>query len=194
MPIAVVRRFLARAHVRPAVVLAAFALVLVTATASADHIAGQPCGDCASHQQWPRVTLDAVQKARDENTTFVGTDRSDELLGHHGSDKLYGKGDADILWGDWEGGSDQPTNQRDRIYGGPGDDFIYGSHGRNVIYAGPGNDAISVHFGRGFVDCGPGRDIYHVAGSRKDRYKTRNCEKVDYRSEAQRGGGLRPLP
>jgi len=51
-----------------------------------------------------------------------------------------------------------------------------------------------VHFGRGFVDCGPGRDIYHVAKSRKHGYRFRNCEKVDYRSEAQRGGGLKPLP
>jgi len=192
--IAAVRRVLAGAQVRPAVVLSALALVLVTATASADHIPGQPCSSCASHKHWPRVSLDDVHKARDVGTTFVGTRSSDELLGHHGSDKLYGKGGADILWGDWEGGSDQPTNQRDRIYGGPGDDFIYGSHGRNVIYGGPGNDAISAHFGRGFVDCGPGRDIYHVATFRKDRYKFRNCEKVDYRSEAQRGGGLLPLP
>ena len=76
-------------------------------------------------------------------------------------------GRADVLWGDWEGGADQPTNQRDRIYGQGGDDFIYGSHGRNVIFGGAGNDAISVHYGRGFVDCGPGRDIYHVARSRK---------------------------
>ena len=179
---------------RPVVILSALVLVLFAATASADHIPGQPCGDCASHKYWPRVTLDALRKAHDVDTTFVGTRRSDELLGHHGSDKLYGKGDADILWGDWEGGSDQPTNQRDRIYGGPGDDFIYGSHGRNVIYGGPGNDAISVHFGRGFVDCGEGRDIYHVAGSRRGRYTFRNCEQVDYRSEAQRGRGLRPLP
>jgi Ca2+-binding RTX toxin-like protein len=99
-----------------------------------------------------------------------------------------------VLWGDWQGGADQPTNQRDRIYGGRGNDFIYGSHGRNVIFGGAGNDAISVHFGRGFVDCGPGRDIYHVARSRRKRYEFRNCEKVDYRSESQRGNGLRPLP
>jgi hypothetical protein len=51
-----------------------------------------------------------------------------------------------------------------------------------------------VHFGRGFVDCGPGRDIYHVPKSRKHGYRFRNCEKVDYRSEGQRGGGLKPLP
>ena len=63
-----------------------------------------------------------------------------------------------------------------------------------MINAGAGNDAISVHYGRGIVDCGPGRDIYHVAKSRKRGYKFRNCEKVDYRSERQRGGhGLKPL-
>ena len=64
-----------------------------------------------------------------------------------------------------------------------------------MVYGGPGNDAISVHFGRGYVDCGPGRDIYHVAKTRRKGYKFRNCEKVDYRSEAARGGhGLKPLP
>ena len=63
-----------------------------------------------------------------------------------------------------------------------------------MINAGAGNDAISVHYGRGIVDCGPGRDIYHVAKSRKKGYKFRNCEKVDYRSEKERGGGLEPLP
>ncbi len=70
---------------------------------------------------------------------------------------------------------------------------VYGSHRRNVIYAGAGSDAISVHYGRGLLDCGPGRDIYHVARSRKRRYKFRNCEKLDYRTEQQRGGGLKPL-
>ena len=73
-------------------------------------------------------------------------------------------------------------------------DFIYGSHGRNVIRGGRGNDAISVHYGRGVVNCGPGRDIYHVAKTRRKNYRFRGCEKVDYRSESQRGGrGLRPL-
>ncbi len=194
MPIAAVRRVLASMRPRPAVGLSMLALALAAATASADHIPGQPCSDCASHEHWPRLTLDALQQAHDVGATFVGTSRSDELLGHHGSDTLYGKGDADILWGDWEGGSDQPTSQRDRIHGGPGGDFIYGSHGRNAIYGGSGNDAISAHFGHGFIDCGRGRDVYHVAKSRKDGYTIRNCEKVDYRSEAQRGGGLRPLP
>ena len=160
-------------------------------TAAASHIPGQPCRGCASHANWPRIDGKHV-KANGRSVRFAGTRRHDELLGHHGSDILRGMGSSDVLWGDWDG-TGQPTSQRDRIYGGAGNDFIYGSHGRNVVYGGPGNDAISVHYGRGFVDCGPGRDIYHVARSRRKRYKFRNCEKVDYRSEAQRGGGLKPL-
>ena len=140
-------------------------LATASAPAVADHIPGRPCSNCASHAFWPTIH-GKVKKAHHRGRTFHGTRRSDELLGHHGSDRLFGRGN----------------------------DFIYGSHGRNVIYGGPGNDAISVHFGRGFVDCGPGRDIYHVAKSRKRGYKFRNCEKVDYRSESQRGRGLKPLP
>jgi Ca2+-binding RTX toxin-like protein len=106
---------------------------------------------------------------------------------------LSGRGRSDILWGDADPVA-QPSGQNDLIYGGGGNDFIYGSHGRNVIYGGRGNDAISVHYGRGVVDCGPGRDIYHVARSRKRAYRFVNCERVDYRPESVRGGGLRPLP
>lgn len=159
--------------------------------ASASHIPGAPCGDCASHRHWP--TIDGIfRKAKGEARTYRGTSRADELLGHHGSDTLSGRGGSDVLWGDWDG-RNQPASQRDLIYGGDGSDFIYGSHGYNRIYGGRGNDAISVHYGRGIVDCGPGRDIYHVARSRKRLYRFRNCEKVDYRSERQRGGGLKPL-
>ena len=167
-------------------------LLLAAAPAAADHIPGRPCGDCVSHAHWPTIH-GKIKKAKTRGRRIDGTERSDELLGHHGSDELFGRGRSDVLWGDWEGGADQPTNQRDRIHGGGGDDFIYGSHGRNVIFGGAGNDAISVHFGRGFVDCGAGRDIYHVARSRRKGYRFRNCERVDYRSEAQRGGGLKPL-
>ena len=180
------------AVLRKLVPLTLLVLLAFTGTAAASHIPGRPCSDCASHSHWP--TIDGIiKKAKFRSTTYQGTSRADELLGHHGSDKLFGRAGSDVLWGDWQGGATQPTSQRDRIYGGPGNDFIYGSHGRNVVFGGPGNDAISVHFGRGFVNCGAGRDIYHVAKSRKRGYKFRNCEKVEYRSESQRGGGLKPL-
>ena len=165
----------------------------LAATARADHIPGIPCPSCASHAHWPQVDLDNVKRADKEGTTHrSGTDASDQLMGHHTSDVLRGFDGSDILWGDFDPVG-QPATQVDKIYGGRGEDFIYGSHGRNVIRAGKGNDAISVHYGRGMLDCGPGRDIYHVARTRKHRYKFRNCEKVDYRTESQRGGGLKPL-
>ena len=176
--------------------LAALVLLALLSTlpaASADHIPGQPCSGCASHAHWPTVHGKVRKSNGGRSARFVGTRRTDELLGHHGSDVLSGRGGSDIIWGDHDG-TGQPSSQRDLIYGGSGNDFIYGSHGRNVIHGGRGNDAISVHYGRGVVDCGPGRDIYHVARSRKKGYRFVNCERVDYRSERQRGGGLRPLP
>jgi RTX calcium-binding nonapeptide repeat (4 copies) len=150
------------------------------------------CTNCADHKYWPRI--DGVFKKQSGNgpVTYTGTSRSDELLGHHGSDTLRGRDGSDVLWGDWDP-KGQPSTQTDTIYGAGGTDFIYGSHGRNVILAGAGNDVVSIHYGRGSLDCGPGRDIYHVARTRKKGYKIRNCEKVDYRPESQRGA-LKPLP
>ncbi len=167
---------------------------LVAAVASADHIVGMPCVTCASHDEWPRIDIENVQRSdKVGSTTLVGSGVNDELMGHHTSDTLRGMGGSDVIWGDYDPNG-QPASQVDKIYGGPGNDFIYGSHGRNVVRGGAGNDAISVHYGRGVVNCGPGRDIYHVARSRRKKYKFRNCEKVDYRPEKVRGGGLRPLP
>jgi hypothetical protein len=185
---------------RPLVLLVLFAVLasLVSAaglasSARADHIVGMPCGSCADHSAWPRIHIDNVKRSDKEGTTrLTGSEANDELMGHHTSDRLEGLSGSDVLWGDFDP-IGQPARQVDRIFGGAGNDFIYGSHGRNVIRGGEGNDAISVHYGRGIVDCGPGRDIYHVARSRKHRYTFRNCEKVDYRTESQRGGGLRPL-
>jgi hypothetical protein len=185
---ATLRRLLRRACLPAATLLAAGVLAaLPSAPASAG------CTDCADHDAWPaRDGVLRIHKAPGPSR-LVGTARADELLGHHGSDVLVGRSGSDVLWGDAVPGG-QPSTQYDRIRGGAGNDFIYGSHGRNTIHAGAGNDVISVHFGRGLVDCGPGRDLYHVARSRRHRYRFRNCEVVDYRSEAQRGHGLRPLP
>ena len=164
------------------------------AVAQADHIVGMPCSSCASHDHWPRIDIENVQRSdKVGSTRLTGSAANDELMGHHTSDVLRGLAGSDVLWGDYDPVG-QPARQVDRIFGGPGEDFIYGSHGRNVVFGGAGNDAISVHYGRGMVDCGPGRDIYHVARSRKHRYRFRNCEKAEYRTEKQRGGGLKPLP
>jgi Ca2+-binding RTX toxin-like protein len=178
--------------------LAALGALSIGSVAGADHIEGTSCGTtakCADHDGWPKMTLDDVQTAAMNRGTILRgkPNNSDELLGWHGSDRLYGYDLADVLWADHQG-TGQPTTQWDRIYGGAGNDFIYSSRGRNTIDAGPGNDAIKIRYGRGVLDCGPGRDIYNVPRSRKSRWKIRNCEKVDYRTEAERGRGLMPLP
>ena len=168
-------------------------LVAVPAT-FANHIPGHSCSGCASHEEWPRISGKFKKATGGHSRRYIGGPRNDELLGHHGSDVLSGRDGSDVLWGDHDPNG-QPSSQHDLIQGGAGNDFIYGSHGYNAVKGGAGNDAISVHYGRGVVDCGPGRDIYHVPKSRKRGYKFRNCEKVDYRSERQRGGhGLKPLP
>ena len=176
---------------RSLVLILTCALASGGAVALADHVPGSPCSDCASHQYWPSID-GLLTKTDASGGRLDGTEKSDQLMGHHGNDRLRGYGDRDVIWGDHIGDG-QPRRQRDRLYGGKGTDFIYGSHGRNAIFAGKGNDVVSVHFGRGFVDCGPGRDIYHVVRHRRHRFEFRNCEKVDYRSESQRGGALNPL-
>jgi Ca2+-binding RTX toxin-like protein len=168
------------------------ATISFTAVAGATHSGpGGGCSNCSDHKYWPTVN-GVFKKAGAGAATYNGTERSDELLGHHGSDTLRGGGANDILWGDWDP-KGQPESQSDVIYGGDGTDFIYGSHGRSTVYAGAGNDVISIHYGRGLLDCGPGRDIYHVARTRKKGYKIRNCEKVEYRPESVRGGPMKPL-
>jgi Ca2+-binding RTX toxin-like protein len=172
--------------------IAAVALGSVALAALAGGYATAACSNCSDHRFWPTINGSFKKQNGAGSVTYTGTSKSDELLGHHGSDVLRGLGGSDVLWGDWDP-SGQPSTQTDTIDGGAGTDFIYGSHGTNRIDAGPGNDVISIHYGRGTLDCGAGRDIYHVARTRKAKYKIRHCEKVDYRPESQRGA-LKPLP
>src|SRR3954452_15540677 len=60
-----------------------------------------------------------------------------ELLGVHGGDTIHAGPWGDVVWGDYKP-SGQPTAQHDQIWGGPGRDHIYASHGRNAIRAGGG--------------------------------------------------------
>jgi hypothetical protein len=173
-------------------VVAALSVAIVALAALGTGFATAGCTNCSDHEYWPKINGLFKKQNGNASVTYTGTSKSDELLGHHGSDTLSGGRASDVLWGDWDPKS-QPTTQVDTIDGGDGTDFIYGSHGTNLIVAGAGNDVISIHYGRGSLDCGPGRDVYHVARTRKAGYKIRNCEKVDYRPESQRGA-LKPLP
>jgi hypothetical protein len=133
-------------------------------------------GQKTSHAGWPRVTgiLWIVMPATLGHSDD-GTHRNDELLGSHGDDTLSGGTGGDILWGD-----QLPTGnnswQHDRMSGGPGNDWIYSSHGYNTIDAGAGNDHIWGHYGHGTIDCGSGWDVVHV--KHHSTYRLRNCERV----------------
>ena len=86
-----------------------------------------------------------------------------------------------MIWGDYKP-SGQPESQTDRIFGGPGRDHIYASHGTNIIDAGPGRDWLKAHFGRGSIDCGPGRDLLYVSRRAQPGYTIRNCERISHKT------------
>jgi Ca2+-binding RTX toxin-like protein len=104
-----------------------------------------------------------------------------ELLGGHGSDTIHAGPWGDVIWGDYKP-SGQPTSQHDRLWGGPGRDHIYASHGRNAIRAGGGNDWIKAHFGNGLVNCGGGNDLLYISRRAQKHYKIRGCERISHKT------------
>ena len=133
-------------------------------------------GDKVSHAGWPAITgVFFIVQRRGGKHRFTGTKLNDEILGYDGHDHLAGGKGKDVLWGDWHPVPQNPASQRDTLLGGPGKDFIYTSHGRNVVRAGSGNDRIYAHWGRGVIDCGPGVDWVGV-NNFKFHYKLRGCE------------------
>jgi Ca2+-binding RTX toxin-like protein len=132
-------------------------------------------GKKVSHLGWPAVTgILWIVREGARGQTDNGTDLNDELLGLHGNDRLRGGPGRDILWGDQLPVGNN-TWQHDVMDGGPGNDWIYSSHGHNDIKGGSGNDHIWGHFGHGTIDCGPGWDVVHT--KHHSTYKLRNCER-----------------
>jgi len=105
--------------------------------------------------------------------------RHNELLGGHGSDVIHAGPDGDVLWGDYKPAR-QPTAQRDALYGGPGADYIYASHGRNDIRTGGGDDVIHAHFGRGTIHCEGGDPIVYLSRKSRRVYHLSGCARVSY--------------
>jgi hypothetical protein len=134
-------------------------------------------GTKVSHKGWPRVTgvLWSVQEAGRGPHSHTGGPLNDELLGHHGSDTIDGAEGNDIIWGDWDPKNNN-TSQRDKLDGGPGNDWIYPSHGNSRVQGGPGKDYVYAFYGRGVIDCGPGKDKARVR--LVNDYKVRNCETI----------------
>jgi hypothetical protein len=174
------------------------AVALAVSAASAFAQAGGPCaqmdasvqcgpgngrqtvggGEKVPHTGWPRITGVLAKVLDDAGRKLVGGPDNDELLGHHGSDTIAGAGGRDVLWGDWDP-SNNTTRQRDVLRGGPGDDFIYPSHGTTRVDAGPGNDHIWAFYGKGTIDCGAGtRDVARIREN--GAFRTRGCERIQH--------------
>jgi Ca2+-binding RTX toxin-like protein len=135
----------------------------------------------APHKGWPRINGLTWVNKYDLSVAFRGTWLNDKLLGGHGNDVLYGYEGADVIWTDYKPTGNTPA-QVDTVFAGPGNDWIYASHGRNTIDAGPGNDRVRVWFGYGTVDCGPGRDVLYVSHRSDPNVKRINCEKISHKS------------
>jgi hypothetical protein len=149
---------------------------------AASFVLAVPVAAKTSHAGWPKIDGIFRKDSGDRNKTYVGSKKSDELLGGHGNNTLYGKGSADVLWGDYKP-SGWPAHQSDHIYGGDGNDFIYASHTFNHIEGGNGDDTIHAHFGNGSIDCGPGRDLLFLSHRSKRVYKIKNCERISFHSD-----------
>ena len=132
-------------------------------------------GDKVPHNGWPAVTGILWKVLDSSGRKKVGGAANDELLGHHGSDRLFGGAGNDILWGDWDPANNN-THQKDVLDGGPGNDWLYPSHGSTVVKGGAGKDYVWAYYGRGTIDCGPGKDTARV--KLNGPWKVRNCERV----------------
>ena len=156
-----------------------------------------PAAANTSHAGWPRINgmllmnkLDQSRPldARPGHNRFASTGdpvsrhaRHNELLGGHGNDRIHAGPWGDVIWGDYKP-SGQPETQVDHLYGGPGKDFIYASHGTNVIRTGGGRDVIHAHFGRGTITCGSGHPIVYISHRSRPHYRLRGCHRISYKT------------
>jgi Ca2+-binding RTX toxin-like protein len=102
-----------------------------------------------------------------------------ELLGGHGNDTINAGPWGDVIWGDYKP-SGQPSSQVDHLYGGPGRDFIYASHGYNDIHTGGGNDVVHAHFGHGSVTCDGGDTVVYLSHHSRRLYSLQGCRRISY--------------
>ena len=110
----------------------------------------------ASHEGWPLIGHHRGHP-RNESGILRGLEHvHNELLGGDGNDTIWAGEMGDVIWGDSHAGA-QPASQRDLLHGGPGDDWIYASHGFNLIWTRAGDDHVALVYGYGTVYCnGPG--------------------------------------
>jgi hypothetical protein len=133
----------------------------------------------ADHTGWPAAGHHQGHP-HNESGTMRGWRRvHNELLGGNGNDTIWAGERGDVIWGDSHPFG-QPTSQVDRLHGGPGNDWLYSSHGYNHIWTGAGADHVALVYGHGIVDCnGPGRKTLVMRYLPRNRpWKLVGCHKI----------------
>jgi Ca2+-binding RTX toxin-like protein len=135
-----------------------------------------------SHAGWPPIQHLYINKTSANATVHGIADLHNELLGGNGNDTLYAGDVGDVLWGDYMPGT-QSTTQVDKMYGGPGNDIFYASHGTNLIYTGGGSNIVHAHYGRGTIHCGSTTDIVYLSHKSRPDYKLIGCRHISYATQ-----------
>ena len=143
----------------------------------------------ASHADWPQIDVLLMNK-QDQSRPLSGhPNANNELLGGHGNDTIHAGPWGDVIWGDYKPCC-QPAKQVDNLYGGPGRDFIYASHGTNFIFTGGGRDEVHAHFGRGGeIHCESRGVLVYISHRSRPHYRLFGCHRISYKTEAMRARG-----
>lgn len=118
-------------------------------------------GECRDRSGIYRVSVDNPQPLRLSNDCrIVGTEGNDVLVGTPPGDVILGLGGDDRL----TAVADFYTG--DTLYGGPGDDVLFGSSSGDTLDGGPGIDVLIGGAGPDLLRGGPGRDTLRGEGRR----------------------------
>ena len=93
---------------------------------------------------------------------FRMRDGNDHIEGRNGPDTIYGGKGNDRIYGDTKFGEDASysgNNNKDRLFGEEGDDFIDGGSDDDELFGGNGNDNIYGWEGNDKIICGNGDDL-----------------------------------
>jgi len=130
--------------------------------------------------------------------TIGGSAVGERLIGGGGNDSILGNGgNDDISGGHWpDGVSDDPANDNDRLFGGPGEDIINGEQGDDLIFGGAGDDwryagsALYGGDGNDVIVGGPGRDEMAGGEGRDSIFARESDFRVDWGSSTMQANAV----
>lgn len=127
---------------------------------------------------WGDLTITGIDNINGSyfDDRLIGGDGGNEIIGDRGTDHLRGGAGRDFLFEACNCGLGpvEPEDFRTdgSVLGGPGRDWVFGTHGDNVLKGGPGNDLVFGLLGDDVLVGGKdGLDVAHFGGS-YDRYYT----------------------